>query len=147
MFIDSNNYGITFFLPDFDRNQLASEKAGLMTGGPSLMAAQSEGVLILSVNPELFGDVLSGFGHRVSPVKLLQPRIHEPPTDGGIVDFCRAAERGVGLGQNERCAGHAFDPPGNNQIRFSGFDCSSPDGNGIQARAAQTVNRTARHTL
>jgi hypothetical protein len=147
MFIDSNDYGITLFLPDFDRNQLASEKAGLMTGRPSLMAAQCKGVLILSINPELFGHAFSGFGHRVGPVKFLHPRIHEPPADSAVVDLCGATERGVGLGQNEWCAGHAFDPAGNNQIRFSGFDRSGPNGNGIQARTAQTVNSTAGYTL
>jgi hypothetical protein len=104
MFIGTNDRGFTFFLPDFHGNNLPGKKTDFMSCCPTPMATQGKGVLICPVNPELFGDVFSGFRHRFDPVKLLHPRIHEPPTDGGIVDFRGAAESGLGLGQNKRRA-------------------------------------------
>ena len=60
--------------------------------------------------------------------------------DGGVVYFCLAGKRLVGLGHHEGGAAHAFDAAGNRQVRLAHANGAGRLDGGFHARSAQPVD-------
>ena len=80
-------------LRHLDRHDLGREEAGRVGGGPALLRAQREAVLVLAADPEVGGDVVGGLRHRIGAELRLQRRVDEPPADRGVVEPRVAGER------------------------------------------------------
>jgi hypothetical protein len=93
----------------------------------------------------LGGDVLGGLGHRLDPVLLLDQRVHETPAERRVVQLGRPGKRALGLAEHERRPAHALDPAGDHQLRLARADRARSNPHRLHARAAQPVDRGARH--
>src|SRR6266545_398689 len=93
-----------------DGEELVVEAARLRGGGPALLRAERERVLVLAAHAPALRDVLAGLAHRLEQELLLQPRVREAPPERRVPDLLVAArERLVRLRQHERRAAHRLD--------------------------------------
>jgi hypothetical protein len=71
MLVGVEDDGVALLARDLHRHQLVGEAAGGVGGGPALLGAQGEGVLVGAADAEVGGHVVRGLRHRVGFVELL----------------------------------------------------------------------------
>ena len=108
------------------------------------MAAQGEGVLIGAADAVILSDVLARLRHAVDAVPTLHLRIDQPPADRRVLHRRRAAEGAFRLRDDEGRAAHALHPAGDQQVRFARLDRAGGRDHGVEAGAAEPVDRRAR---
>src|SRR5215471_10332150 len=145
MFIGIEFFRITFFLRNRYGNHFTSEKPGGMGLGPALLSAKRESVLIGARDIEVFRNVFRSFRHGIGAVLALHERIDKAPADGGIEDLRRAAEGRIGFAHDERRTRHTLHAASYNETGFAGLDGARRYADCIHARAAEPVDRAARH--
>ena len=128
-----------------DRHDLAGEETAVLRLLVPHLAAIRERILIRSADLEFLRHVLPGFRHRVGAVHLFHLRVHETPADGGVVNFAGARERLGRLAHHERRAGHALDAASKHKLRIPAANRPSCGTNGVEAGAAEPVDRRTRH--
>ena len=105
-----------------------------------MLAPQSELILILARDVKFLRDDFTRLRHRVSSVLCFHQRVYESPADGGVFHFHGAGIRAIGLSQHEGRPRHAFDPSGNDQVRFAAFDRARGSCDRVHAGAAKPVH-------
>jgi hypothetical protein len=106
----------------------------------ALLTPESKCILIRARDLPLGGDVLRGLRHRVRPVQLLHPGVHEPPAERGVFERDPACERGIRLVHHERRARHALDSASDEQVHLAGGNRAGRGGDRVHARSAQPVH-------
>ena len=145
-----------FVAPDNDRTPfrlwhgdfydfLGQTAVGLRCGGLCL-TPEGEGVLVAATDAEFLNKVLGCFRHRLRSVKLAHAVVDEAPAHRGVENLRPARIGLTGLGHDQWSARHALDAAGQDQIGFARRDGACGAGDGLHARAAQTIDRAARNS-
>ena len=98
----------------------SSNRPGLRGGGPALLRAQRERVLLLARHAPALGDVLTRLPHRLEREHRLEARVGEPPAERRVPERAVAARVGpLGLRSGERRAAHRLDPARDDDVRVA----------------------------
>jgi hypothetical protein len=128
------------------RHDLVVEAPLLERGGRAPVRLQGERVLVLARHPVALGHVLGRLAHRLGRVALGHARIHEPPTQRGVLDQRSTARKpALGLRHNERSPRHALDTPTQQQFPLADQHGSSCLRNRLKPRRTQPIDRGPRN--
>src|SRR4051812_35268201 len=106
-----------------DPHELVVEAAGLGRGGPALLRAERERVLLLARDRPALGDVLACLAHRLEREERLHPRVREAPTERAVPErTVPALEALLRLARDERRTGHRLDTPRDEEVAVAGHD-------------------------
>ena len=108
------------------------------------MAGQSR--LILTADLPAFGNILARFRHRVGTVHRLHLSVHEPPADGGVVDFRLPRKRGR-PSASQRVRGSCFPGRRLSKFAFSALDHARGRNHRFHSRGTEPIERNAGHGL
>src|SRR5690606_1973650 len=138
MFI-SVDHGIALAALDHHRHDFLSEEAGSLGGGGALLAAQGEGVLILTADLVVLSHVICSLRHGVDAIQLLHLRVDKAPANGGVLDLLRATKGRVSLAHHIGRAGHGLHTAGYGQLDLATGDGAKGAPHGIHTRGAESV--------
>src|SRR4029077_12804966 len=98
---------------------LLSQPALRLCVRSALLTAPSIGVLTDAGDAVLTGKIVRRLHHGIDPIARLHHRVNATPSESTVLQFLLAAEGGFSLGYDERRPRHAFDAPGNHQLRIA----------------------------
>src|SRR5690349_11600162 len=107
------------------RRDLLGQPALRLCVGGALLTAPGIGVLAGASNAVLAGKIIRGLRHGIDAIARLHQWVNATPSESAVFQFLLATESGFGLGHNEWRPRHAFDAPGNYQLRIAASDRAS----------------------
>ena len=114
-----------------DSENLIFQEARLHGMGSTLLTAKRKCILIFPGNAMLLRHILSRFSHGIDPIHSLHLRIHETPSNGGVVNFSMSRKRSAGLGHDQGGATHALYTSRYGQVELTRHDSPGSTGNGF----------------
>src|SRR6266699_1892374 len=111
--------------------------------GSHFLCGMGTGTISCSILPrdvKFLRDDFTCLRHRVGSILCFHQRVYESPSDGGVFHFHGAGIRAVGLAQHEGRPRHAFNPSGNDQVRFAAFDRARGSRDRVHTGAAKPVH-------
>ena len=112
-----------------------------------LLAGERKLILVGAADVAFGGHVFGSLRHAFHTVGGLHFGVDEAPAHGGVFKDLAARKSAVGLAHHERRAAHALHAAGNQQMLLARFDGTRGSAHGIEAGAAQAVERDTAHAL
>ena len=129
-------------------DELVVETPGLRGGGPPLLRAQCESVLLLARDLPAFGHVLPRLAHGLERQHLFQFRVRKPPAERRVPHGLVATRKRVlRLGEHERGSAHRLHAARDEQVAVAGRNRVTRGDDGGEAGRAQPIHRDAGDAL